>query len=151
MVDFGHRYALCCTKVSRTYGTTSSLKTSMSSTLVELRTLYFMCDKWITEWKQKVDVDGMNCLSRTVYFTGIAEFLSEIYVPHSRRKALLTCAAIICTLKAQLLKRIVWRNSSVVDVFGDVINTFFSRFSNWFEILRMILMDGNPENFMSVC
>ena len=85
-------------------------------------------------------------LSKTIYFKGLSVFLSKIYVREFRRKSLLTCAAVICTLQAQLRYRGSW-SSDVVEVLSDVINTFFSRFSNWFEILRMILMNKDPPSF----
>jgi hypothetical protein len=136
-----------------------------SATRKKPDTLYFLCEKVTSEWNN-VDVDsnlffefGGNVmdrikvdllesqqrvgneswsipvndvlfvcyLSKTIYFKGLSVFLSKIYMREFRRKSLLTCAAVICTLQAQLRYRDPW--------------------SNWFEILRMILMNGDPPSF----
>jgi hypothetical protein len=98
----------------------------------------------------QLDIEDIHIIcyrAKTSYFQGISMLLSKIYVAGYKREALSVVADIIKVLKTQAHK-VYSISNSAQNVAGELVFlSCFTNYSNWFEMLRMTLMDQEPDVF----
>jgi hypothetical protein len=93
------------------------------------------------------DLHVLCYLAKTSYCQGISLLVSKVHVTGYKRESVAVASYIIKALQCQVHK-VYSLSDQARRIAGELVFfTCFANYTNWFELLRMVLMDDEPDTF----